>query len=491
MVEFKCIKCNKIFNKKSSYINHTVNKKKPCVPIIINNKDNINYNFGADGVVGANGAFGAEKKCLKVNISNNIKKPIINNKIICRYCCKEFLYNRNLNKHIREERCSVLKLQKQQKENIFLNLVKEDELNKTTYNKLNELFVSNNSNLIKTYENNKISLLIKEIQQIKIKFEKKLEEHKKEIENKLKVEFNKELKEHKKEIENKLKLEFENELENKLENKLEIKLNEEKNKIVLDKYSELEKNNIQLQKLNYKLQNKMDKIVSKNKIKINNNNTNTQNITNNLIVNNPIIKLVDFGNENLENISHNIFIETIKSQGIGLYNKAIEGIHFNKDYPENQNIYISDFNRDKVMIYKNEKWFLDNWDSVFPELLEKVIQFGYDKNEFLSDCNYKLDGKKFNKQMIKNGMRWYKLLNEDEPDTEYFTLEEDERPKIDEQTYCDYLEMQEFRKKHPKKQTETNIKNKIKLNIYNKREIPIENYKKITNIDMNKVKLIE
>ena len=51
--------------------------------------------------------------------------------------------------------------------------------------------------------------------------------------------------------------------------------------------------------------------------------------------------------------------------------------------------------------------------------------------------------------------------------------------------------MQEFRKKHPKKQTESNIKNKMKLNIYNKREIPIENYKQITNIDIEKIKLIE
>ena len=47
--------------------------------------------------------------------------------------------------------------------------------------------------------------------------------------------------------------------------------------------------------------------------------------------------------------------------------------------------------------------------------------------------------------------------------------------------------MQDFRKKHPKKETETNIKNKIKLNIYNKKDIPINNYKKITNIDITKL----
>jgi hypothetical protein len=67
------------------------------------------------------------------------------------------------------------------------------------------------------------------------------------------------------------------------------------------------------------------------------------------------------------------------------------------------------------MIYRDEKWFLDNWDNIFPMLLEKVIQFGYDKEQFLRDCNYITEGKKFNKQMIKNAMRWYKLLDPEEP----------------------------------------------------------------------------
>ena len=106
------------------------------------------------------------------------------------------------------------------------------------------------------------------------------------------------------------------------------------------------------------------------------------------------------------------------------------------------------------MIYKDEKWFLDNWDNIFPILLEKVIQFGYDKEQFLYDCNYKTDGKNFNKQMIRNAMRWYKLLDTNAPDIEYFELDKEDRPEIDDKTYNDYLEMQEFRKKHPQKQTD-------------------------------------
>ena len=253
---------------------------------------------------------------------------------------------------------------------------------------------------------------------------------------------------------------------------------EQKLKMMNERYTELEKNNMDLKKTNEKLQNKVNKIVNKNTI------------TNNTIINNNGVKLVNFGSEDLDKVSHNVFIETIRSQGAGLYNKAIEGSHFNKDYPENQNIYISDINRGKVMVYKDEKWFLDNWENIYPLLLEQIIQFGYDKNDFLKDCGYKVGDIRYNKQMIKNGLRWYKLLDGDEADIEYFELDPDERPQIDQETYNDYLEMYNFRKKHPKKQTEKNIKEKIKLNMYNKREIPIENYKQIENFD-KKVMLIE
>ncbi len=443
MVEYNCDKCNRKFNKKSTWVDHIQNRKKPCtninnnlfcVVIEQNNNDTINSSNTSSN---SSKTYSNGSNILPMNTIKDEKGIKQENKIICKYCCKIFLYNKNLNKHIREERCEILKLQKQQKENIFVNLVKEDELNKSTNTKLNE---------IEPINPNQILLLFNELKEMKNILEKEACEK----------------------------------------------------KIINEKLLQLEKNNLELQKQNYKLQNKMDKIVSKNKIKTNksianinnsnnsnnSNNTNTQNITN-TVINNPTIKLVNFGSEDLTKISHNVFIDTIKSQGAGLYNKAIDGIHFNKDHPENHNIYISDFNRDKVMIYQNEKWFLDNWDNIYPKLLEKVIQFGYDKEQFLADCDYNTGGKKFNKQMIRNAMRWYKLLDNEETDIEYFELDEEDRPEIDEQTYNDYLEMQEFRKKHPKKSTELNIKNKMKLNIYNKKDIPIENYKKITNGESN------
>jgi hypothetical protein len=131
------------------------------------------------------------------------------------------------------------------------------------------------------------------------------------------------------------------------------------------------------------------------------------------------------------------------------------------------------------MVYKDEKWLLENWDTIYPELLSKVIQFGYDKNEFLKDCGYRIGDTRYNQQMIKNGLRWYKLLDDETPDVDYFELEPDDRPEIDETTYNEYYEMYQFRQRHPRKDREPNIKNKMKLNMYNKREIPINNFKQI------------
>ena len=515
MKEYQCEDCGKMFDRKSNWIQHTKNKKYPCIKkennlstiekknipneqeietnkvigsitelkdtIIINKKNNNLKNLGAikkklesfkiNNI--SNKSIEIHKKLVDDNLIKNLDlqktelsephknfcltKNFIRGQIkfTCKYCFKDFLYNRNLNKHIREERCAVLRLQKQQKENIFINLLTEEKIVNETKKELTKISKSkeNISNNIDYKETKpyQMSFLIKQIEILN----KKLDEQKKESEKK----------------QEKFKIET-----------------EKKIKLMTDRYVELEKNNSELKKTNEKLQNKVIKIVTKNKIT--NTTTNNNNNIINTFINNPIIKLVNFGSEDLNKISYNIFIDTIKSQGAGLYNKAIDGIHFNKDYPENQNIYISDINRGKVMIYKDEKWFLDNWDNIYPVLLEQIIQFGYDKNDFLKDCGYKVGDIRYNKQMIKNGLRWYKLLDGDEDDIEYFELEPSDRPQIDDETYQSYLDMYNFRKKHPKKLTEKNIKEKIKLNMYNKREVPITNYKQIEDLS-KKILLIE
>ena len=495
MVNYKCENCEKNFNRKSNWEYHITNKKRPCnkvksiidVDIILQHKNSSSVSSSESSESSNTNSKSSnrhknltknqtditdiDKKIEQVQEQMNENDNLYKKLHICRYCCKEFTRIDNLSRHIINRRCEILKLQKQQKENIFVSLLKEEEINndaKTKLNELNDLTIISKKNIP-----NQIDNLIKQVQDMKENIEQQ------------KIIFEQQ----KKELEVKLKNNFEQELDNKISSL--VNQYETKSEIITNKYDKLEKNNIKLQKINLKLQNKMDKIVNKNKYKITTNSNNIQTITNNTVINNPTIKLVEFGKENLKNIDFQVFIDAIKSQGAGLYNKAIEGIHFNIDYPENQNIYISDLNRERVMIYKDEKWIIDNWETIFNELLEKVIQFGYSKEEFLLDCDYKIGNKKYNKQIIKNGMRWFKLLDESKPDVDYFELEPEDRPEIDYKTYQDYLDMQEFRAKHPKKETETHIKNKTKINMYNKRDIPINNYKNLCQIDMSKIKLIE
>ena len=459
MKEYFCEECGKLFDRKSNWIQHTINKKFPCIKKIIGGTELGGTELGGTELggtelggteLGGTELGGTELGGTNINIKyDNENKDNFEKKICCRFCLKPFTRSDNLKRHIANEKCEVLKLQKQQKENIFVNLLNEEKVVSETKKELGELSKDKQKTDIgkqigKIEKNdNQIDFLIKQIKLLN----DKLEEQK--TESKILIE----------------------------KQKTET---EEKIKLITNRHIELENNNVELKKTNEKLQTKMNKIVNKNNKIIN-----TQNITTNTIINNPQIKLVNFGAEDLSKISHNVFVDTIKSQGAGLYNKAIEGIYFNKDYPENQNVYISDINRGKVMIYKDEKWFLDNWENIYPILLEKVIHFGYDKNEFLKDCDYKIANTKFNKQMIRNGIRWYKLLDSDESDIEYFELDPEDRPEIDKETYQDYLEMYNFRKSHPKKETETNIKNKMKLNMYNKREIPINNFKQIETDNKN------
>lgn len=406
MVNYTCQKCNKNFKQKSHWQTHVENKKYPC---------NEHLTKNVSRVVLENGS----------NELKNIKKDII-----CQYCKKVFKYTKNLNRHINDQRCEILKLQKQQKENIFVSLLNVEKINNDAKQEINKLNDETN-----------IKKLIDEMKEIK----EQMNNQKKEIEKM-------------------------------------SKNYEDTEKIMKQKYKDLETNNIKLQKINHKLQNKIENIVKKNNININNTN-------NGIIINNPTIKLVDFGKEELDKINYLVFIDAIKSQGIGLFNKTIDGIHFNKDYPENHNIYISDINREKVMVYKNEKWLLDNWNTIFNNLLEKVIKFGYDKDEFLKDCDFTIGNIKYNREMIKRSMRWYKLLDDYQPDIEYFELDIDERPQISAELQKEYEEMYKFRKKHPKKETEILFKNRIKINLYNKKSIPISTYKNL--IHNNDDKLIK
>ena len=198
---------------------------------------------------------------------------------------------------------------------------------------------------------------------------------------------------------------------------------------------------------------------------MNNNIINNISHTNNIQINN--INLVSHGKEDLSKIDYKVYLDAMKKTGPLLFEKLLEGIHFNPNYPENHNIYLSDFNREKCMIFNNEKWILENYDNIYPNLISKFIEFGYDKEEA---SKYFFENGKINQtgmNVINNGMKWIKLIDEYATHLEYNENNEDYNlSKIPD----GIIEMIEFRKKHKKEDFDKNLKIKLKNYLYNNRE---------------------
>lgn len=126
------------------------------------------------------------------------------------------------------------------------------------------------------------------------------------------------------------------------------------------------------------------KTLSKNNNNINNNNViNSNNTTNNTT---NIINLVDFGKEDLTIVDKEEFIKILNNHhinGVKITEELIKAIHFNDKYPQLNNVYISDINRNKFMIVQDNKWTLTHIDQI-PRVIDNAIQYSYNKNNELS-----------------------------------------------------------------------------------------------------------
>jgi hypothetical protein len=101
MVEYKCKICNKIFNKKYQYTNHS-NRKYPCKSNEIN------------------------KPKIGSQMLSNGSQMIPKTDFLCGYCNKSFSKSANLNRHIKNT-CKVKKRDDENKQKIFDSLIKEME----------------------------------------------------------------------------------------------------------------------------------------------------------------------------------------------------------------------------------------------------------------------------------------------------------------------------------------------------------------------------
>ena len=78
--------------------------------------------------------------------------------------------------------------------------------------------------------------------------------------------------------------------------------------------------------------------------------------TNNILVNNTTnIHINNYGNENLEMLTDS-FIKKLITLPYGAIPRLIQKIHFNKKYPENNNIRMKNKKDNKLQIYKKKDW---------------------------------------------------------------------------------------------------------------------------------------
>lgn len=164
-----------------------------------------------------------------------------------------------------------------------------------------------------------------------------------------------------------------------------IKKNDDNDKENLFKLLlEKEKNNqmeiVELKKQNNILLKKIDNLIKNNNSKTSQITNNTQNINTNINSNNKIV-LVNFGKEDLNIIDRQIFLDRIiknpRISGVKIPDEILKIIHFNPKYPQLSNIYISDINREKCMIFEDGEWKLSPIDKI-PEVIDKVILFSND-----------------------------------------------------------------------------------------------------------------
>ena len=117
-----------------------------------------------------------------------------------------------------------------------------------------------------------------------------------------------------------------------------------------------------------------------NKQLINNNNI-TNNTTNNTIINGPVINntYVKFGDERLSSLlSHKDMLKIINKQCLCI-EESIKSVHFNKNLPEYNNVFITNMKDTIAYIFDGTRFILTSKDDVINDLfnthLENIEQF--------------------------------------------------------------------------------------------------------------------
>tara|TARA_B100001250_G_scaffold338919_1_gene306112 strand:+ start:162 stop:1115 length:954 start_codon:yes stop_codon:yes gene_type:complete len=143
----------------------------------------------------------------------------------------------------------------------------------------------------------------------------------------------------------KKKNENENEKDKKIE---ELIKNQEEMKGIVEK--------LLLEKSNTNITNNMNNM--------NNSNNTTNNMTNNIIINN-------YGDEDTKYITTDYILNLLKYKPAKAIPELIKHTYFNEEHPENQNIKITNKKEPYIKVRKNNKWELQNKDETITDLIDR------------------------------------------------------------------------------------------------------------------------
>lgn len=180
------------------------------------------------------------------------------------------------------------------------------------------------------------------------------------------------------------------------------KENDKKMDILMEKLIQIEENNKRLEENDKKNKKDIEKLKEEN--------FNYKNIINNTqnnigTHNNISFKINAYGTEDISQITDNDY-KKIFARGMNSTPAFVEKLHFNKNIPENHNIYISNLRDAYVLMFDGQIWRLKDRDDAIQQLYE-------DKSDILESKFEELI-KILNEPIIKMFKRFLKIKDNDE-----------------------------------------------------------------------------
>jgi len=150
-------------------------------------------------------------------------------------------------------------------------------------------------------------------------------------------------------------------------------------------------------------QNKPNKIIIDKQMQ---QNINTQtNIEKQLNLNNYNFKLLAFGKEDMTHLADEV-CKRILNKGFKSVPALVEYVHFNKNKPENHNVYISNMQNNYVLIFDGENWKLKERNEILQQLTDDKTNILAEKFDEMID--------RLDEQTIKKFRRFLDQKDDDE-----------------------------------------------------------------------------